>query len=127
MILPPYLLPLFSRLNEAGHHCYAVGGCVRDSLMGAAPQDYDLCTDAKPEETLSLFSDYRCIPTGLRHGTVTVLAEGHPIEITTFRTEGSYTDGRRPDWVSFTPSVEDETCPGVILPSTPWRFLPKRG
>ena len=108
MILPPYLLPLFSRLNEAGHHCYAVGGCVRDSLMGAAPQDYDLCTDAKPEETLSLFSDYRCIPTGLRHGTVTVLAEGHPIEITTFRTEGSYTDGRRPDWVSFTPSVEED-------------------
>ena len=97
MTLPPYLLPLFYRYRQAGHSCYAVGGCVRDNLMGRCPQDYDLCTDATPEETLSLFSNCRCIPTGLRHGTVTVLAEGHPVEITTFRTEGSYSDGRRPD------------------------------
>lgn len=108
MVLPSYLLPLFHRLEQSGHRCYAVGGCVRDSIMGISPQDYDLCTDARPEEVISLFSDYRCIPTGLRHGTVTVLAEGHPVEITTFRTEGSYTDGRRPDWVTFTPSLEED-------------------
>ena len=108
MTLPPYLSPLFQRFAQAGYCCYAVGGCVRDSIMGLVPQDYDLCTDAKPETTLSLFSDYRCIPTGLRHGTVTVLAQGHPVEITTFRTEGSYTDGRRPDWVAFTPSLEQD-------------------
>ena len=108
MVLPSYLLPLFHRLEQSGRRCYAVGGCVRDSIMGISPQDYDLCTDARPEEVISLFSDYRCIPTGLRHGTVTVLAEGHPVEITTFRTEGSYTDGRRPDWVTFTPSLEED-------------------
>lgn len=81
---------------------------MRDSLMGLSPQDYDLCTDASPEQTLSLFSDYRCIPTGLQYGTVTVLAEGHPVEITTFRTEGSYSDGRRPDWITFTPSLIED-------------------
>ena len=108
MVLPSYLLPLFHRLEQSGHRCYAVGGCVRDSIMGISPQDYDLCTNARPEEVISLFSDYRCIPTGLRHGTVTVLTEGHPVEITTFRTEGSYTDGRRPDWVTFTPSLEED-------------------
>ncbi len=108
MVLPSYLLPLFHRLEQSGRRCYAVGGCVRDSIMEISPQDYDLCTDARPEEVISLFSDYRCIPTGLRHGTVTVLAEGHPVEITTFRTEGSYTDGRRPDWVTFTPSLEED-------------------
>ncbi len=95
-------------LNLAGHEAYIVGGCVRDSLLGLTPADFDITTSALPEETQRAFEGFRLIETGLKHGTVTVLIDGAPIEITTFRTEGAYTDGRRPDSVAFTRSLAED-------------------
>lgn len=104
--LPETLHPAAKELAgvfaAAGKECYFVGGCVRDALLGKFPWDYDLCTPLKPEETLALFKGYRTIPTGLKHGTVTVLVDGIPFEITTFRVDGDYPDGRHPAAVSFT-------------------------
>ena len=81
---------LLDRLHAAGYAAYAVGGCVRDSLLGLAPHDWDLCTSAKPEEVLSLFGTEHCIPTGLQHGTITIKHGGNLYETTTFRTETTY-------------------------------------
>ena len=97
---------LLERLHGAGYRAYAVGGCVRDSLLGLAPHDWDLCTSARPEQVIALFGGSRCIPTGLQHGTVTVKWGGALYETTTFRTEGTYSDGRHPDTVTFVPEVE---------------------
>ena len=97
---------LLERLHGAGYRAYAVGGCVRDSLLGLAPHDWDLCTSARPEQVIALFGESRCIPTGLQHGTVTVKWGGALYETTTFRTEGTYSDGRHPDTVAFVPEVE---------------------
>ena len=99
---------LLARLQQAGYAAYAVGGCVRDSLMGRTPHDWDLCTSARPEQVLALFGEEQCIPTGLQHGTVTVKYGGQLYETTTFRTEGSYTDGRHPDEVHFVPDVRQD-------------------
>ena len=88
-------------LRAAGHRAYVVGGCVRDSLLGKTPHDWDITTSARPEQVLALFGERRCIPTGLRHGTVTVRAQGGFYEVTTFRTESGYADGRHPDSVAF--------------------------
>ena len=96
---------LLARLHGAGYAAYAVGGCVRDSLLGRTPQDWDLCTSARPEQVLALFGEGQCIPTGLQHGTVTIKYGGQLYETTTFRTEGAYTDGRHPDEVHFVPDV----------------------
>ena len=85
-----------------------VGGCVRDSLLGLTPHDWDLCTSALPQQVMELFGAQRCIPTGLQHGTVTVKQSGALYEITTFRTEGTYTDGRHPDEVHFVPDVRED-------------------
>ena len=93
-------------LADAGHEAYLVGGCVRDLLRGKQPHDWDICTSARPEETESCFADRRIIETGLKHGTVTVLEEGEPYEITTYRTEGPYSDSRRPDYVEFVSRLE---------------------
>lgn len=94
------------RLNAAGYEAWAVGGCVRDSVLGKEPHDWDMTTSALPEETMAVFAGYPVIETGLKHGTVTVLVDGEPLEITTYRVDGSYSDGRRPDSVSFTRSLE---------------------
>ena len=83
-----------------------MGGCVRDLLRGVDPHDWDICTSARPEETEHCFAGHRLIKTGLKHGTVTVLEDGEPYEITTYRTEGSYSDSRRPDYVEFVSSLE---------------------
>ena len=99
---------LLTRLHAAGHAAYAVGGCVRDSLLGQTPHDWDLCTSATPEQVLELFGEAHCIPTGLQHGTVTVKHGGELYEITTFRTEGAYSDGRHPDHVAFVPDVKED-------------------
>ena len=96
---------LLRTLHEAGHAAYAVGGCVRDSLLGLVPHDWDLCTSALPQQVLELFGPQNCIPTGLQHGTVTIKYGGNLYETTTFRTEGSYSDGRHPDEVHFVPDV----------------------
>ena len=99
---------LLHALHAAGHAAYVVGGCVRDSLLGLTPHDWDLCTSALPQQVMELFGAQRCIPTGLQHGTVTVKQSGALYEITTFRTEGTYTDGRHPDEVHFVPDVRED-------------------
>ena len=106
--LPDACRTILSRLTDAGHRAYAVGGCVRDSLLGRAPHDWDIATDARPAETQAVFRDFPVIETGIRHGTVTVLLDGEPYEITTFRVDGRYSDGRRPDSVSFAATIEED-------------------
>ena len=99
---------LLDTLHRAGYTAYVVGGCVRDSLLGLTPHDWDLCTSALPQQGMELFGEEKCIPTGLQHGTVTVKQGGGLYEITTFRTEGAYTDGRHPDEVHFVPDVRED-------------------
>jgi len=106
--LDPGAALLLDALHEAGHAAYAVGGCVRDSLLGLDPHDWDLCTSARPEQVMALFGEEKCIPTGLQHGTVTVKQGGRLYETTTFRTEGAYSDGRHPDAVCFVPDVRED-------------------
>ena len=106
MYLPQQALTCINRLRDAGFAAYAVGGCVRDSLLGKMPHDYDLCTNAKPEEICRIFADCTLVHSGEKHGTVGVVMDGQVYEITTFRTEGGYTDSRHPDWVAFVDSVE---------------------
>ena len=99
---------LLDTLHRAGYAAYVVGGCVRDSLLGLTPHDWDLCTSALPQQVMELFGTEQCIPTGLQHGTVTIKYGGQLYETTTFRTEGSYTDGRHPDAVQFVPDVRED-------------------
>ena len=106
--LDPGAALLLDVLHGAGHAAYAVGGCVRDSLLGLDPHDWDLCTSARPEQVMALFGEEKCIPTGLQHGTVTVKQGGRLYETTTFRTEGAYSDGRHPDAVCFVPDVRED-------------------
>lgn len=106
--LDPGAALLLDALHGAGHAAYAVGGCVRDSLLGLDPHDWDLCTSARPEQVMALFGEEKCIPTGLQHGTVTVKQGGRLYETTTFRTEGAYSDGRHPDAVCFVPDVRED-------------------
>ena len=108
LLMDPGAAALLDALHTAGHAAYAVGGCVRDSLLGLAPHDWDLCTSALPRQVMELFGAQQCIPTGLQHGTVTVKYGGALYEITTFRTEGTYTDGRHPDEVHFVPDVRED-------------------
>ncbi len=110
MQIPAYASAVITRLEAAGFEAYAVGGCVRDSLLGREPNDWDITTSAPPETTLEIFREppFKAIPTGIAHGTVTVITSDEPIEVTTFRTDGSYSDHRRPDSVSFTSRVEDD-------------------
>ena len=106
--IPAGVRHILQTLAAAGHEAYLVGGCVRDLLRGVPPHDWDICTSALPEETERCFADRRVIETGLKHGTVTVLEEGEPYEITTYRTEGPYSDSRRPDFVCFVPNLEED-------------------
>ena len=99
---------LLEKLENSGFEAYIVGGCVRDKLIGHEINDYDITTSALPEEIMSVFSDYNVVPTGLKHGTITVIYNDTPYEITTFRVDGSYTDSRRPDSVRFTSSLEED-------------------
>lgn len=106
--LPAEVLKALDMITARGYEAYVVGGCVRDLLMGIPPHDYDICTSALPEETKACFCGERVIETGIQHGTVTVLMSGEMLEITTFRTEGDYLDGRHPSSVSFTRSIEND-------------------
>jgi tRNA nucleotidyltransferase (CCA-adding enzyme) len=99
---------ILRRLNQAGYEAYVVGGCVRDTLLGRTPGDWDICTSALPEETEQCFSDCRVLETGLKHGTVTVLWEKVPYEITTFRQDGAYSDHRRPEQVRYVKSLRED-------------------
>jgi len=100
------VLPLLDRLRHAGHEAWLVGGGVRDLFLGRPAADWDVATSAEPGAVTAIWPE--AIPTGIRHGTVTVLASGEPVEITTYRAEGPYTDGRRPDWVRFGTSLEED-------------------
>ena len=108
LTLDPGAAALLDALHAAGYAAYAVGGCVRDSLLGRTAHDWDLCTSALPQQVMELFGEEQCIPTGLQHGTVTIKYGGRLYETTTFRTEGSYTDGRHPDAVQFVPDVRED-------------------
>ena len=97
---------IINNFYKNGYEAYMVGGCVRDSLLGVEPKDYDITTSAKPEETISLFE--KTIPTGLKHGTITVIINSTPYEVTTFRTEGTYLDNRRPSSVDFVTDIKED-------------------
>ena len=106
--LPLLVQNVLERLEKNGFSAYVVGGCVRDSLQGKKPHDWDICTSALPQQVKEVFGGCKIVETGIAHGTVTLFLEGQPFEITTFRTEGNYTDGRRPDSVSFSLNFEDD-------------------
>lgn len=106
MRLPEYVTACIEGLNRAGFEGYAVGGCVRDWLCGLTPKDYDVATSATPEQVAEAFP--KVVPTGLKYGTVTVLLSNHPVEVTTFRKEEGYSDGRRPDRVHLIDSLTED-------------------
>lgn len=107
MKIPESVDAVMETLESAEHQAWCVGGCVRDSLLGRPPEDWDITTDALPEETIDLFGE-RALPTGLRHGTVTIRTAMGPVEVTTFRIDGAYRDHRRPASVRFTRSLEED-------------------
>ena len=108
--LPAFVVEALTRLKDSGYEAYTVGGAVRDLLRGEHPHDYDIATSATPDEMKAVFRGYRTIETGIQHGTLTVLVDGEPLEITTFRVDGEYTDTRHPDSVSFTRSLREDTA-----------------
>jgi len=108
MLIPEYVLTCLIALERAGFPCYAVGGCVRDALLGLTPHDYDLCTAATPVQIKEVFCDRSLILAGEKHGTVGVIAPEGVVEITTFRTEGDYLDNRHPDRVTFVTNIQSD-------------------
>ena len=104
IIVPKYVHQVCLYLNEHGFQAYLVGGAIRDSLLGLTPLDWDVATDALPEQIEGIFA--RTLPTGRRFGTVTVFVDDHSLEVTTLRQDGTYTDGRHPDQVFFTNNLE---------------------
>lgn len=106
--VPSHALTVVERLESRGYEAYVVGGCVRDSLLGRVPNDWDVCTNALPEDVLRVFRRFHVIKTGLQHGTVTVMVDKQPVEVTTFRIDGAYSDNRHPDAVSFVSHVEED-------------------
>lgn len=105
---PEYVLSVLGALERAGHESWAVGGCVRDALLGREPHDWDVCTAATPGEMRGALTGFRLLDTGEKHGTLTAMVHGEPVEITTFRADGAYTDHRRPDGVSFVTSLRED-------------------
>ena len=108
IILPIPVLRALSVLEAYGYEGYTVGGCVRDSLLGRAPNDWDITTNATPDEMKACFKDFRVIETGIRHGTLTVIVDGMQLEITTYRNDGEYLDNRHPVQVTFSEHIEDD-------------------
>lgn len=108
LTLPPVVLDILHTLNAAGRKAFIVGGCVRDSLMGIVPHDFDIATDATPQEVKTVFAGRRFIDSGIRYGTVTLLVDGQPYEITTFRSDGGYSEHRHPDTVTYGRSIEED-------------------
>ena len=106
--IPDNANTIINTLQNNGHSAYVVGGCVRDSLMGRIPHDWDICTSATPEQMLEIFKDFRIIETGLKHGTVTIVIDGEQYECTTYRIDGKYSDNRRPDNVTFTNDLVED-------------------
>ena len=105
---PDWVLVVLGALERAGHESWAGGGCVRDALLGREPHDWDVCTAATPGEMRGALTGFRLLDTGEKHGTLTAMVRGEPVEITTFRADGAYTDHRRPDGVSFVTSLRED-------------------
>ncbi|MBQ5841079.1 MAG: HD domain-containing protein, partial [Clostridia bacterium] len=108
MPLPSPVVQALSILKMAGFEAYVVGGCVRDTMLGKQPMDWDITTSALPEQILSAFAEYKTVPTGIQHGTVTVIVENTPLEVTTYRIDGEYADSRHPNEVFFTSSLQED-------------------
>ena len=106
--LPPKVRYIINKIYENNYEAYIVGGCVRDAILGFEPNDYDITTSASPNTIQEIFKDFKCIETGIEHGTVSVLMEDEIFEITTYRIEGEYKDHRRPDKVDFTDRLEED-------------------
>lgn len=106
--IPSEVLQIITKLNEAGKQAFLVGGCVRDHILGLTPNDYDIASNALPDEVMHIFSDLTVVPTGLKHGTVTVVTNIGPVEITTFRRDGAYSDSRHPNSVEFADDFKDD-------------------
>lgn len=124
--IPTGARKIIARLEQHGYEAYIVGGCVRDSLMGKRPSDWDICTSARAEEMMALFEDKRVIPTGIQHGTLTILAEDGAYEVTTFRIDGEYLDHRHPKSVAFTRELaEDLSRRDFTINAMAWH--PERG
>ena len=108
MELPLYVSEIIDKLNNDGYEAFVVGGCVRDSLLSKVPHDYDVTTNANPEQIKKCFADYKTVDTGIRYGTVTVISHDEPIEVTAYRIDGEYSDNRRPESVLFTDNVSED-------------------
>ena len=108
MLCPEYVNRTIAKIESAGFEAYIVGGALRDLLLGIPSHDFDVTTSAMPEDIMRIFADEKTIPTGIKHGTVTVICDGNPIEITTFRVDGDYTDSRHPSSVSFATDIADD-------------------
>lgn len=124
--IPPYVLKLMGLLEDAGYEAWTVGGCVRDSFLSLTPNDWDLCTNALPQEMKQVFSGFPLVLNGEKHGTVSVIVDGIMVEITTFRSEGDYSDSRHPQWVHF----ETDICKDLArrdFTVNAMAYSPKRG
>ena len=106
--IPAPVIFILSELNMDGYEAYIVGGCVRDMLLDRIPHDYDICTSATPDEIIKTFPYEKIIPTGLKHGTITIVINDEPYEVTTYRIDGEYSDNRRPDKVEFTTNLVED-------------------
>jgi tRNA nucleotidyltransferase (CCA-adding enzyme) len=124
--IPDNICELLSLLERGGFEAYLAGGCVRDGILGKTPADYDIATSARPEEIKEVFSSYKTIDTGIKHGTVTVLSEGVPVEVTTYRIDGVYSDFRRPDDVTFTQKITEDISRRDFTVNA-MAYSPKRG
>lgn len=108
LTVPNCVQHILNKMEENGYQCYLVGGCVRDMIMGKKPHDFDLCTNAVPDEIIEVFDSYKVLETGRKHGTITVVYDEQFVEITTFRVDGDYGDNRHPDNVNFSNSIEED-------------------
>jgi len=124
--LPEHIVTLLHLLESNGFQSFVVGGCVRNVLLGLSPDDWDICTQATPEEMFSVFREFTVIPTGIKHGTVTVLCQDGQAEITTFRTDGAYADSRHPKSVSFVSTIEEDLARRDFTVNA-MAYHPKRG
>ncbi|MDD3261214.1 MAG: HD domain-containing protein [Oscillospiraceae bacterium] len=122
LLVPEYVQKVLCALHSAGWQAYLVGGCVRDSLLDKVPSDWDIAAESEPLQTKKALSAFHCIETGLQHGTITAVSDGHPVEVTTFRIDGNYSDNRRPDGVTFTRSlVEDLRRRDFTITAMAWQ------
>jgi tRNA nucleotidyltransferase (CCA-adding enzyme) len=124
--IPESISELLQKLERQGFEAYLAGGCVRDGILGKTPSDYDIATSAVPDEIKTVFSSYKIIDTGIKHGTVTVIADGIPVEVTTYRIDGNYTDNRRPDDVTFTQKISEDVSRRDFTVNA-MAYSPKRG